>query len=263
MTELVIDNLTAGYRGEPAVRGVSLRACGGEVLALIGPNGAGKTTLLRAIDATLRPISGTVRLDGTDVTALGPTERARRIALVPQGLRLPEGFTVAEVVLMGRNPHLPPLGGERPQDYELARQAMRRAGVLALAGRRVHEISGGEQQRVLIARALAQTPRVLLLDEATAHLDLRHQGAIMRLVRRLARGGLAVIAAMHDLNLAAFYADRLALLRAGELLACGRPAAVLTPELLRRAYDTPVALGAHPRYGTPTVHLLDEEGPDE
>jgi iron complex transport system ATP-binding protein len=263
MTDLLIDNVTAGYRGRPAIRAVSLRVRGGELLGLIGPNGAGKTTLLRAIDATLPLASGAVRLDGVDLPSLGPAERARRVAVVPQGLRLPEAFTVAEVVLMGRNPHLPPFGGERPRDYELAHEAMRRVGVLALAERRVGEISGGEQQRVLIARALAQEPRLLLMDEATAHLDLRHQGAIMRLVRRLARGGLAVIAAMHDLNLAALYADRLALLCGGELLACGPPAEVLTPDLLRRAYDTRVALGTHPRHGTPTVHLLDEDAPDD
>jgi iron complex transport system ATP-binding protein len=259
MPELLLDNLTAGYRGNPAVRGVSLRVAGGEVLGLIGPNGAGKTTLLRAIDATLPLTAGSARLDGQELHRLSPLERARRVAVVPQGLRLPEGFTVAEVVLMGRNPHLPPLGGEQPHDYAAAEEAMRQADLLHLAGRRVGEISGGEQQRVLVARALAQQPALLLLDEATAHLDLRHQGEVMRLVRRLARRGLAVIAALHDLNLAAMFADRLALLRDGELLACDAPRAVLTQELLRSAYGVEVVVGAHPRSGVPTVHLLDEE----
>ncbi|MFO7168646.1 MAG: ABC transporter ATP-binding protein, partial [Chloroflexota bacterium] len=206
MTHLVLDNVTAGYRGEPVVRGVSLAVAAGEVLGLIGPNGAGKTTLLRAIDGTLAPQRGSVLLGGEDLHRLSALERAKRVAVVPQGLQLPEGFSVAEVVLMGRNPHLPPLGAEQPQDYRIAEEAMRRTGVLELARRRVGEISGGEQQRVLIARALAQQPRLLLLDEATAHLDLRHQAAIMGLVRRLARTGLAVVAALHDLNLAALYA---------------------------------------------------------
>jgi iron complex transport system ATP-binding protein len=255
--------VTAAYRGRPALRGVSLAVRGGEVLGLIGPNGAGKTTLLRALDGTLHLTGGAVSLDGVDIARLTPLARARSIAVVPQGLSLPDGFTVAEVVLMGRNPHLPPLGGERPRDHVAATEAMQRVGVLPLADRRVGEISGGELQRVLVARALAQEPRVLLLDEATAHLDLRHQGSVMRLVRRLAREGLAVVAAVHDLNLASLFADRLALLRGGELVACDVPAAVLTPELLSHAYDTPVALGAHPRYGTPTIHLLDEEDEDE
>jgi iron complex transport system ATP-binding protein len=259
MSGLLLENVIAGYRGEPVVRGVSLRAGGGEVLGLIGPNGAGKTTLLRAIDATLPLAGGDVRLDGVSIHALSPLARARRVAVVPQGLRLPEAFTVAEVVLMGRNPHLSPLGGERAQDYTVAEEAMRHAGVFPIATRRVDEISGGEQQRVLIARALAQQPRLLLLDEATAHLDLRHQGTTMRLVRRLADAGLVVVAAMHDLNLAALYADRLALLCDGELLVCDIPSAVLTPDLLRRAYGVPVALGAHPLYGTPTVHLVNED----
>jgi iron complex transport system ATP-binding protein len=259
LPDLVADTITVAYHGRPVLRDVSLRARAGALLAVIGPNGAGKTTLLRALDAT-RPVQrGMVRLDGLDVTRMSPAERARRIAVVPQGVRLPEGFTVAEVVLMGRNPHLPPFGGERPRDHQAAHEAMRRAGVLDLATRPAHELSGGEQQRVIIARALAQEPRVLLLDEATAHLDLRHQTAIMAVVRSLARQGLAVVAALHDLNLAALFADRLALLHGGTLLAEGPPAAVLIPELLRAAYDVEVVVGAHPLHGTPVVHLIDKE----
>jgi iron complex transport system ATP-binding protein len=259
MIELVAENVTVAYRGRPALREVSLRARGGELLGLIGPNGAGKTTLLRALDATLPLAAGSVRLDGAELARLAPLERARRIAVVPQGLNLPTGFTVGEVVLMGRNPHLPPFGRETPRDHQAAREAMRRVGVLELAERGATEISGGEQQRVLVARALAQEPRVLLLDEATAHLDLRHQAAIMRLVRALSRQGLAVVSALHDLNLAALFADRLALLRDGRLLAEGPPAEVLTAELLRAAYGAEVIVGRHPLHGTPTVYLVDDE----
>jgi iron complex transport system ATP-binding protein len=263
MTLLEIDNVTAGYRGRVALRGVSLRARGGEVLAVLGPNGAGKTTLLRAIDQTIRAAAGAVRLDGEDLARMSALEVARRVAVVPQGLAIPAGFAVAEVVLMGRNPHLPPFGHERPRDHEAASAAMARTEVLTLADRPASELSGGEQQRVLIARALAQEPRVLLLDEATAHLDPRHQQAMMRLARRLAGEGLAVIATLHDINLAARYADRIVLLRDGVLLAEGAPAQVLTPALLRDAYDVPALVIAHPRNGTPLVTLLDEEDENE
>jgi len=257
--ELVADTISVAYHERAALHGVSLRARSGEILALVGPNGAGKSTLLRALDATQPVLHGVVRLDGLDVARMSAAERARRIAVVPQGVRLPEGFSVAEVVLMGRNPHLRTFGRERPHDHQVAHEAMRRAGVLDLAARPVHELSGGEQQRVIIARALAQAPQVLLLDEATAHLDLRHQTAIMTLVRGLARQGLAVVAALHDLNLAALFADRLVLLHGGAVLAEGPPATVLTRELLHAAYGADVVIDAHPRHGTPVVHLIDSE----
>jgi iron complex transport system ATP-binding protein len=238
---------------------VSLDARAGEVVVVIGPNGAGKSTLLRAIAGTVAPSAGRICLDGDDMARLRPVERARLVAVVPQAARLPEAFTAGEVVLMGRNPHMSRFGGERASDYEAARRAMLRTSTWDLAERRVGELSGGEQQRVLIARALAQEPRMLLLDEATAHLDLRHQLATLRLARELARSGLLVLAALHDLNLAAQHADRLALVVSGVLLACGAPRQVLTPELLRRAYGVDALVGAHPLTGAPFVAVLAEE----
>jgi iron complex transport system ATP-binding protein len=260
MTHLAIEHLSVAYQNRVALRDVSLEARSGEIVVLIGPNGAGKSTLLRAIAGTLAPDAGRVCLDGADMAGLLPAERARLVAVVPQAARLPEAFTVAEVVLMGRNPHLPRFGGERPSDYLAAQQAMQRTDTWPLAERRVGELSGGEQQRVLIARALAQEPRVLLLDEATAHLDLRHQLATLRLARKLARSGLLVVAALHDLNLAAQHADRLALLDGGVLLASGAPAQVLKPELLRQAYGVAALVSAHPLTGAPLVAVLAEEG---
>jgi iron complex transport system ATP-binding protein len=259
MTHLTIEHLSVAYQRRAALRDISLDARGSEVVVLIGPNGAGKSTLLRSIAGTLTPDAGRICVDGADMAGLSAAERARLVAVVPQAARLPEAFTAAEVVLMGRNPHLPRFGGERASDYQAAQQAMQRTETWELADRRVGELSGGEQQRVLIARALAQEPRVLLLDEATAHLDLRHQLATLRLVRKLARSGLLVVAALHDLNLAAQHADRLALLAAGELLACGSPAQVLTPELLRQVYGVAAIVSAHPLTGAPLVAVLAEE----
>jgi iron complex transport system ATP-binding protein len=254
MTTLSLSHLSAGYHGRLVLRGVSLDVRAGEVVALVGPNGAGKSTLVRAVSG-ITPISGgMIRLDGSDVLRLRAFERARLIAVVPQAVHLPEAFTVAEIVMMGRTPHLPLWGGEGKRDCAAAWDAMRRTSVEALAERRVDELSGGERQRAVIARALAQEPRVLLLDEATAHLDLKHQVAVLELVRSLAHAhGLAVLATLHDLNHAALYADRVALLAGGGLRAVGAPADVLTPAHLSAAYGLPVSVIPHPTYGTPLV----------
>src|SRR5215211_1734012 len=259
MTDLTIAHVSAAYDGRPALSDVSLIAATGQIVGLIGPNGAGKSTLLRVLSGTLAPSSGSVHLGALDLLRVPASERARRVAMVPQLAHLPEGFSVAEVVLMGRAPHLPRFGGERARDYALARQAMQRTDTWDLAERQACELSGGEQQRVLLARALAQEPQVLLLDEATAHLDLKHQIATLNFVRRLAQSGLVVIAALHDLNLAALYADRLALLGGGRLLAYDAPAQVLTPSWLRAAYDVEAIVGTHPLYGTPLVALVSED----
>jgi iron complex transport system ATP-binding protein len=257
--DLTIENLSAAYGRTVVLRDVSLTAAAGQVLGLIGPNGAGKSTLLGAISGTLVPTQGRIRLGDTDLVRLPAAERAQMVAVVPQGANLPEGFRVAEVVLMGRAPHLPRFGGESARDHEIARQAMLQTTTWALAERWIGELSGGERQRVLIARALAQEPRLLLLDEATAQLDLKHQIATLETARRLARNGLTVIAALHDLNLAALYADRLALLRRGALLICDTPEHVLTTDWLRQAYDVEAVVGRHPLYGTPLVALLAQE----
>jgi ABC-type hemin transport system ATPase subunit len=265
---LSLEHVSAAYGPRVALNDVSLETHAGEILGLVGPNGAGKSSLLRVIGGTLAPTRGRVRLNDVDLTRLSVTLRARQIAVVPQSSHLPEAFTVGEVVLMGRTPHLPLFGGEREHDYAIVHEALARTATDSLAERRIGELSGGERQRVLIARALAQIrdgatpnaePRVLLLDEATAHLDLKHQTAIWGLVRELARSGLIVIAALHDLNLAAQYADRLALLAEGRLIACDRPANVLTPERLGRAYDVSAIVSTHPLYDTPLVALVAEE----
>ncbi len=254
MTTLSISNLSTGYHGRAVLREVSLDVQSGEVVALVGPNGVGKSTLIRAISGIVPIMAGKIRLDLVDVLHLQPSERARQIAVVPQAVNLPDAFTVAEIVMMGRTPHLPLWGGESKHDCGVAWEAMRRTEVDTLASRRVDELSGGERQRVVIARALAQEPRVLLLDEPTAHLDLKHQVTVLELVRTLAReGGLAVLATLHDLNQAADYADRVALLHNGEVRAAGRPVEVFTPAHLSLAYGLPVNIFTHPTHGTPLV----------
>jgi iron complex transport system ATP-binding protein len=262
MTTLTIDGISAAYKGRVVLRNISLCIRAGEVLGLIGPNGAGKSSLLRVIGGTLRPTQGSMRLDGEDLLRMSAVERACHIAVVPQSLHVPEAFTAAEVVLMGRTAHLPRFGRERARDLQVACEAMQRTATWPLAERRMGELSGGEQQRVLIARALAQEPGVLLLDEATAHLDLKHQAAILHFVRGLARTGLIVIAAMHDLNLAAQFADRLALVRHGQVLVCDEPTQVLTHHWLQQAYDVAVMVASHPLYQTPMVALVAEEDKD-
>lgn len=265
---LSIEHLTAAYGPRVVLNDVSLEMCPGEIVGLVGPNGAGKSSLLRVIGGTLAAALGRVTLEGVDLSRLSPAIRARRVAVVPQSSHLPEAFTAGEVVLMGRTPYLPLFGGERPHDYEVVRAALERTATNTLAERRMGELSGGELQRVLVARALAQItdgdasdrePRVLLLDEATAHLDLRHQTAIWGLVRELARSGLIVVAALHDLNLAAQYADRLALMSEGRLLVSDKPAQVLTPDWLRRAYDVSAIVSSHPLYNTPLVALVGDD----
>lgn len=254
MTTLHISNLSAGYSSRPILNGVSLDVGAGEVVGLVGPNGTGKSTLIRVISGVIAAHAGKVQLDGADLQRLSPAQRARCVAVVPQAIHLPETFLVSEIVMMGRTPHLPLWAGERKSDCEVAWRAMQLTQVEGLADRRVGELSGGEQQRVVIARALAQQPKALLLDEPTAHLDLKHQMGVLELVRDLAREqGLAVLLTLHDLNQAAMYADRVALMTSGTIVAQGKPGEVFTAEQLSRAYGVSVAVSPHPVQGTPLV----------
>ncbi|MBI4316259.1 MAG: heme ABC transporter ATP-binding protein [Chloroflexi bacterium] len=261
MSTLKLSNLSASYGTRPVLRGVTLGVAGGEALALVGPNGAGKSTLIRAISGVVPARGGEVWLDDVNLLTLSPSERAKRVAVVPQMIHLPDAFTVGEIVLMGRTPHLPLWAAESRRDCEIAWQAMKRTQIESLAERRAHELSGGEQQRAVIARALAQEPRVLLLDEPTAHLDLRHQIATLELIQSLAKdSGLVVLMTLHDLNQAAIYADRVALMSQGEIVAQGSAAEVFTAGQLSKVYGVRVALAAHPVHGTPLVAPIANGG---
>ncbi len=254
MTTLEVHDLTLGYRHTTVLHNLCLAVQPGRVLTLAGPNGAGKTTLLRALARLLRPRQGTVLLDGSDIWQLSERDAARRLGLVPQNEAAEWSLTVEQVVALGRAAHR---GWFRPYtaaDHAAVDTALEQTGLGPLRTRLLNELSGGERQRVLIARALAQQPTTILLDEPTAHLDLRYQGAVLGLARRLAHTcGLAVVLSLHDLNLAALYADQVALIADGGLLAEGTPDEVFTAANLQRAYGVPVAVGRHPVYGTPLV----------
>jgi iron complex transport system ATP-binding protein len=254
MASLILSHLSAGYGSRPILRDVSLTVRTGEVVALVGPNGAGKSTLIRVVSGVVAATRGTVQLDDLDLLHLKPAQRAKRLAVVPQMIHLPDSFTVGEIVLMGRTPHLPFWAAESKYDCEVAWAAMKKTQTAELVERRSHELSGGEQQRVVIARALAQEPQVLLLDEPTAHLDLKYQMDVLELARALAHGhGLAVLMTLHDLNQAALYADRVALMKQGEIVAQGSAQAVFTAEQLSAVYGVRVAVGQHPAHNTPLI----------
>ena len=232
-----LEDVTAAYRERRALLDVSLRIEAGERLALIGPNGAGKSTLLAVATGLLRPVAGQVRLTGESVDALDRLDVARRMAVVPGGVNLPFATRVEEVVALGRLPHEDPFRGARPADRAATAAAIERVGVGHLVGRDARELSLGERQLVLIALAVAQAAPVLVLDEPTVHLDLRHQvGAMELLVDLNERDGTTIVAVLHDLGLAAHFFPRLVLLDGGRIVADGSPAEVLTPERIRAVF---------------------------
>ena len=240
MTAIGLRHVTVELGGRAVVRDVDLDVAEGEWVALIGPNGAGKTTLLRSI-ARLVPFSGSIELDGRDTEGLARAELARLLAVVPQEPSTPPWMTVGEYVLLGRTPHLGPLAKEGLRDRGAAAEALARLDLLGYAERRLGTLSGGEKQRVVVARALAQEARIVLLDEPTASLDIGHQQQALELLDALrAESGLTLVAAMHDLTLAAQYADRMVLLDDGRIVADGGPGDVLTEHLIARHYDASI-----------------------
>lgn len=251
MTGLEVRGARVSLDGRPVVRDVSLRAAGGEWLALIGPNGSGKSSLIRACAGLLR-YEGEISFDGTDLGALRGRDRARLVGYVPQEPVLPPDMTVAEYVLLGRTAHIGYFGNAGGHDRAVAAEAMERLDVAGFAARRLARLSGGERQRVVLARALAQRPRLLLLDEPTSMLDIGHEQAVLGLVDGLRRDGLTVVSALHDLTLAGQYAGRLVLLEEGRVAASGRPAEVLTAALIGRVYAARVTVSAGPD-GKPVV----------
>jgi len=234
----------------PGLHGVSLEIRRGSLFGILGPNGSGKTTLLRILAGILPPATGRVLLDGVDLRHLSRRAVARRVAVVPQETHLAFDYSVLEIALMGRYPHLGDFSLEGPRDVQIAREALAATGTLDLARRSFSTLSGGEKQRVVIASALAQAAELMLLDEPTASLDLGYQIEIASLVRRLnEQRGVTVIIATHDLNFAASVCTELALLREGRLAASGAAESVLTPEAIGGLYGIEADVGRHPATG--------------
>jgi iron complex transport system ATP-binding protein len=253
---LALREVTAGYGREPALRDVTMCVRPGEVLGLVGPNGSGKTTLVRVGSRALRPTNGTVRVSGRDPYDLSARESARLVAVVPQDVIPSFSFTALEMVLMGRSPYLRGWSTGGPEDWERVRRAMAATSVQHLADRPVEELSGGERRRVVLAQALAQEAPVLLLDEPTTHLDVRHVLDVLSIVRGLAeREGTAVLAILHDLTLASATCDRLVALHRGRVVAEGSPERVVTDDLLRSVYGVEGKVVADETTGRPTVRL--------
>lgn len=244
-----------------ALHGVSFDVAPGEILGLVGPNASGKTTVIRLLSRLLMPERGEIRLNGRALAQLSRTEVATRVGVVPQTVPADFPYSVEELVLMGRFPHAPGRFFESDEDRAIAREAMRATGIEALRAAPCDRLSGGERQRVMLARALAQRPRLLVLDEPTSHLDLRYQAECVGLLRDLNQGrgpggGLAVVLVTHDLDLAAHVCHRLLLLSGGRAVRVGAPEDVLEESILEAVYGCPVSVDKHPRTGRPSVRVV-------
>lgn len=253
-TLLKIQDLTCGYGAQPVLREVTFDLCTGDFVGVIGPNGCGKSTLIRALTGILKPAAGQVRLKGRNIGVLSRREVARQVAVIPQDTALLFEFSVLEMVLMGRTPHLRRLQRSGQRDLDLAEEALRQTDMRHLKDRKVTELSGGERQRAVIARALAQQPPLLLLDEPDSHLDIGHQIEIFGLLQDLNRTrNLTLLCVSHDLNLASTYCRRLMLMQAGRLVATGPPEEIITPEHIRAVYGVNAVVQPSPVNGAPQI----------
>ena len=253
---LSAEGLSYSVEARTLLEGIHLAADRGRFVGVIGPNGAGKSTLLRALSGMLRHQHGSVRLEGTDLRSMSSRDVAAGMALVSQIAPYTHGFTSFELVLMGRYPHLGRFQIEGREDNRIAHDAMRQTDTEEFADRTLDTLSGGERQRVFVSRALAQQPRVLLLDEPTSNLDVFHQLKVLDLVRQLVDQGLTAVAAIHDLQMAARYCDRLVLLSEGRVLAEGTPEEVLTPGAIESAFGVRCAVYPDPVTGTLAISLI-------
>ncbi|QUC13871.1 ABC transporter ATP-binding protein [Arachnia propionica] len=251
-TMLATQDLGCSLGKYPILNGVDLEVPEGEMMALVGPNGTGKSTLLRTLAGLLPIPSGRVLVAGRDLVKLSPLERARTLAMVGQQEETPADLRVAEVVALGLLPHRPPWSGGGRKERDAVAEALEQVSMTAYANRGFHQLSGGEQRRVLLARGLAQRTELLLLDEPTNHLDIRHQHALLRMVRGLGR---TVIAAIHDLDLAATYFDHIVVLNDGGVAADGKPSEVLTPELVGDVFGMAASMVTDPATGEPRLLL--------
>lgn len=253
---LEIKELACKYGKMTVLEAIALSIEKSEFIALIGPNGSGKTTLLKAISKTIEPADGCVLLDDQNIASLNKMELARRMAIVPQETFITFNFNALQVVLMGRTPHMKRWQLENESDLEIARKAMEMTDTWQFANKSILEMSGGEKQRVIIAQALTQQPKILLLDEPTLHLDLNHQLEIMELLKSLNENGLTIAVVLHDLNLAANYAKTVAIVSKKKIDYIGKPHEVLTADNIKRIFKTDVIVRTHPVTGKPYVLML-------
>jgi len=257
MSIICAQNISFCYTDKPVLDGVSFALNEARIVAVIGPNGSGKTTLLKILNATLFPNTGRMLIEGRDTRHWSRQKIARMVAIVPQESPAIFSFFTEEIVLMGRFPYLSSWAFENKKDYRIAHEAMTKTDSLSFAHCRFNELSAGERQRVLIARALAQEPKILLLDESTVFLDLKHQAQFLSLLRQLNREQhLTVIFVTHDVNLAAQNADQILLLYNGKKYAIGTPAEIITPQNIQEVYDVNVGIDSNPHNGSPRVTLL-------
>jgi len=256
---LKINNLHAGYLDKTIIKDVSFSVNKGEFIGILGPNGAGKSTLLKAMSRTVKPSSGNILYQGKDIYKSSLNETARLIAVVPQDTLIVFEYLVWDIVMMGRIPYLKKLMSQAQEDLEITQRCLQLTKTQELADRYINELSAGERQSVIIAKALAQEPELLLLDEPTSHLDISHQIQIFDLIKGLSKKeNLTVIAVLHDLNLASEYCDRLLLMNNGEIVVQGAPTEVIDYKIIEKVYKTVVVVGKNPISKKPYVFLVPD-----
>ena len=256
MNPIEVKDLRYSYNKYAVLDGVDLGLKEGEILGILGPNGCGKTTLLKNLNKNLSPTGGCVMLDGTDLESIAKRDIAKTVAVVPQTNEIRFSFTVREIVSMGRMPFQGMMSGETREDAAIIDDAIEKVGLTSLIDRHINTMSGGERQRVMIARALAQTPKILLMDEPTLHLDINTQLEALDLVYGLSKkNGLTVAIVSHDLPMVARYCDRIAMIHDHKVMCCGTPEEVLTPENMRIVFNVDAELGYDSKNGKRTVFL--------
>lgn len=256
---LNVENIRAGYLDKDIIKDIKFSVKKGEFVGIIGPNGAGKSTLIRVLSRALKPFEGTVTYNERNIYNVSPNEVARSIAVVPQDTLIVFEFLVWDIIMMGRIPHIAKFKRETEKDLEVVRRCLDLTDTKELADRFINELSAGERQRAIIAKALAQEPSLLILDEPTSHLDISHQIEIFDLIKGLTvTDGLSVISVLHDLNLAAEYCDRLILMNEGRVFAQGTPEEVLNYKTIEEVYKTVVVVGRNPVSKRPYVFLVSK-----
>ncbi len=257
MTGLLLEaaGIDAGYRDHPVLKQIGLLVHEHQFIGIIGPNGSGKSTLMQVLARSLKPESGVILLRGSDPDTISYREFGKRVGLVAQESEIPFAYTVYDIVMMGRNPHIPRFRQPGEVDHAVVRSALQKTGTLEFSTRSITSLSGGERQRVLIARVLAQDPDLLLLDEPFAHIDLHHQHELIRLIKETTKGTKAVIGVFHDINLAASYCDHLILVHNGSIRASGTPREILQESLIREIFQVTPVIGENPVTGTPHLYI--------